>query len=84
MAGVAAVVAGANARDVDGAARSVIIEAGRGDQFGHGLGHGVGIEIHEAPSSELAAAWNAAAVSLLTDTVRFCGAGAAPPETPVK
>lgn len=36
--------------DVDEAARNIIKEAGYGDKFGHGLGHSVGIEIHEAPS----------------------------------
>ena len=35
---------------VDAAARDVITEAGFGDNFGHGLGHSVGIEIHENPS----------------------------------
>lgn len=36
--------------DVDAAARDIIKGAGYGDNFGHGLGHSVGIEIHEAPS----------------------------------
>ena len=36
-------------RDVDAAARDYITEAGHGDEFGHGLGHGVGLDIHEAP-----------------------------------
>lgn len=36
--------------DVDAAARSIITDAGYGDNFGHGLGHSVGIEIHENPS----------------------------------
>ena len=36
-------------READTAARSVINEAGRGGQFVHGLGHGVGLEVHEAP-----------------------------------
>jgi Xaa-Pro aminopeptidase len=47
--GVAAIVAGAEARDVDSAAREVIRTAGYGEYFGHGLGHGVGLAIHEAP-----------------------------------
>jgi Xaa-Pro aminopeptidase len=46
---VAAVRAGADCRAVDGVARTIIEEAGHGDHFGHGLGHGVGLEIHEAP-----------------------------------
>ncbi len=38
------------ARDVDAAARKVIKDAGFGKYFVHGLGHGVGLDIHEAPS----------------------------------
>jgi Xaa-Pro aminopeptidase len=49
LAGVAAVRAGAGGREVDTVARAVIEAAGHGEHFGHGLGHGVGIEIHEAP-----------------------------------
>jgi Xaa-Pro aminopeptidase len=49
VAGLDAVRAGASGRDVDARAREVIEEAGYGDRFGHGLGHGVGIEVHEAP-----------------------------------
>ncbi|MBO5939353.1 MAG: aminopeptidase P family protein [Clostridia bacterium] len=37
-------------RDADELARSVIREAGYGDAFGHSLGHGVGLDVHEAPS----------------------------------
>ncbi len=40
---------GANFRDVDRAARKVIQEAGYGPHFGHGLGHGFGLQIHEKP-----------------------------------
>jgi Xaa-Pro aminopeptidase len=47
--GLDAVRAGPNGREVDAVAREVIEQAGRGEEFGHGLGHGVGMEIHEAP-----------------------------------
>jgi len=47
--GLAAVRPGADSKDVDRAARDVIAAAGLGEAFGHGLGHGVGLEIHEAP-----------------------------------
>jgi Xaa-Pro aminopeptidase len=50
LAGLAAVRAGAHGRDdVDAACRSVIAAAGYGAQFGHGTGHGVGLEVHESP-----------------------------------
>jgi Xaa-Pro aminopeptidase len=48
-AAMRAVRPGASTRDIDAAARSVIAEAGYGDYFGHGLGHGFGLQIHEAP-----------------------------------
>ena len=48
-AGRHALVPGVEGTDVDTAARSVVVEAGFGEQFPHGLGHGVGLEIHEAP-----------------------------------
>ncbi|RAY12990.1 aminopeptidase P family protein [Actinomadura craniellae] len=48
-AGIEAARPGAAAHDVDAAARTVIVEAGHGDDFPHGLGHGVGLAIHEAP-----------------------------------
>jgi Xaa-Pro aminopeptidase len=48
-AALAAVRAGANAREVDAIARRLIEAAGHGERFGHGLGHGVGLEVHEEP-----------------------------------
>ena len=47
---MAAVRPGVCLRDIDGIARRVIEEAGFGDYFGHGLGHGVGLEVHEFPT----------------------------------
>jgi Xaa-Pro aminopeptidase len=49
LAGLEAVKPGAGGRDVDGVARDVIEAAGHGEHFGHGLGHGVGLDVHEAP-----------------------------------
>lgn len=48
-AAVAAVCAGIPCKEIDAVARGIITEAGFGPEFGHGLGHGVGIEIHEGP-----------------------------------
>lgn len=48
-AGRVAARAGACAGDVDAAARAVIGEAGHGDRFTHGTGHGIGLDIHEPP-----------------------------------
>jgi Xaa-Pro aminopeptidase len=49
LAGLEAVRAGVGGREADAAARGVIAAAGHGEHFGHGLGHGVGMEIHEGP-----------------------------------
>ena len=46
---VKAVRNGVNAAAVDAAARTIITDAGFGDRFGHGTGHGVGLEVHESP-----------------------------------
>jgi Xaa-Pro aminopeptidase len=51
LAGLEAMRAGVTGADADSAARSVIEDAGLGDRFGHGLGHGVGLNVHEAPSA---------------------------------
>ncbi|HEV7937436.1 MAG TPA: Xaa-Pro peptidase family protein [Solirubrobacteraceae bacterium] len=48
-AGLQAVRAGISGREVDEIARTIIDSAGHSEHFGHGLGHGVGMEIHEAP-----------------------------------
>jgi Xaa-Pro aminopeptidase len=50
LAGLQVARPGAGGREVDGAARSVIDAGGHAERFGHGLGHGVGAEIHEAPT----------------------------------
>jgi Xaa-Pro aminopeptidase len=49
QAALEAVRAGAGGKEVDAVAREMIDEAGHGDHFGHGLGHGVGLEVHEGP-----------------------------------
>ena len=49
QAGIDAATPGAELGDVDAAARDLIAEAGHDEHFKHGLGHGVGLEVHEAP-----------------------------------
>ena len=49
-AGREALAVGASCGDVDKVARDVIVAAGPGDDYTHSLGHGVGLEIHEAPT----------------------------------
>ena len=46
-----AIKAGMKGSEVDAVARKIISDAGYGECFGHGLGHGVGLEIHEAPTA---------------------------------
>ena len=48
--GVAAVQPGIAAKEVDDVCRKVIADAGWADAFEHGTGHGVGLDIHEAPT----------------------------------
>lgn len=50
LAGIEAVKPGRTGKEVDAIARKVIADAGYGDYFGHGLGHSVGLAIHEGPN----------------------------------
>jgi len=65
-AGREALKPGASLRDVDAAARQLIADAGYGEQFGHGLGHGVGLQIHEAPGIGATSAGTLLAGSVVT------------------
>ncbi len=49
VAALDAVRPGPEGREVDAVAREVIVAGGHGEHFGHGLGHGLGLEVHEAP-----------------------------------
>ncbi len=49
LAAIALIKAGMTGREADGFARTVIEEAGHGDEFGHSLGHGTGLAAHEQP-----------------------------------
>jgi Xaa-Pro aminopeptidase len=51
IAGLEAYGPGVSGRDADAAARDVIAAAGWGEEFGHGLGHGIGLEVHELPAA---------------------------------
>jgi Xaa-Pro aminopeptidase len=46
---LAAVRPGPTGKEVDAVARDIIARAGHAEHFGHGLGHGVGLEVHEGP-----------------------------------
>ncbi|MBQ7014547.1 MAG: aminopeptidase P family protein [Clostridia bacterium] len=50
MKAIAGIKAGITGKEADSIAREVITEAGYGEYFGHSLGHGVGVEVHEAPN----------------------------------
>ena len=67
LAGLEAVAPGVHGRDADAASRSLIEERGLGEAYGHGMGHGVGLQIHEAPtlspeSTDVLAAGNVVSV----------------------
>lgn len=49
QAAIAAIGPGVKLKAVDAVARKIIADAGYGDRFGHGLGHGIGLDIHEQP-----------------------------------
>ncbi len=50
LAGIAITRPGVAGKEIDGAARKVIADAGYGEYFGHGYGHCLGMEVHESPS----------------------------------
>jgi len=77
-AGLAAVKAGAVCAEVDAAARTAVEQAGYGECFGHGLGHGVGLEIHEAPRlspTETGKALEAGMVVTVEPAIYLAGVG---------
>ena len=53
LAGIAVARAGIPGKEIDAAARKIITEAGYGPYFGHGFGHSLGLDIHEAPNANL-------------------------------
>jgi Xaa-Pro aminopeptidase len=65
-AAVEAVRAGAGCAAVDAVARDLIDAAGHGEHFGHGLGHGVGLEVHEEPRLTKSAEGSLEAGNLVT------------------
>ena len=52
-AGIAITKAGVTGKEIDGAARQVITDAGYGAYFGHGYGHGLGLQVHEMPGCNM-------------------------------
>jgi Xaa-Pro aminopeptidase len=65
-AGREALAPGVSLKDVDAVSRQVIADAGYADNFGHGLGHGVGLQIHEAPGLSASAVGTLLAGSTVT------------------
>lgn len=68
-AAIAAVAPGAAATDIDNAARRVLEAHGLGDAFGHGTGHGLGIEVHEEPRISRTAPAGATVVAGMVFTI---------------
>jgi Xaa-Pro aminopeptidase len=62
-----AIKAKAKGKDIDQVARKVIEDAGYGENFNHGLGHGVGLEIHEQPTLGTISKDNLAVGNVVTD-----------------
>lgn len=65
-AGREALAPGSCLKDIDAASRQVIADAGFAENFGHGLGHGVGLQIHEAPGIGASSAGTLLAGSAVT------------------
>lgn len=68
-AAIAAVTPGAAATDIDGAARRVLDAHGLGSAFGHGTGHGLGLEVHEDPRISKTAPADATVVTGMVFTI---------------
>src|SRR6201994_152744 len=66
QAGRDALAPGVTLKELDGASREGIADAGHGERFSHGLGHGVGLQIHEAPGIGATAAGTLRAGSAVT------------------
>ena len=97
-AGRDALEPGVGLREVDAASRRVLADAGYEEYFTHGLGHGVGLEIHEAPGISASAAGTLLAGAAVTvepgvylpdrggvrieDTLVVCEAAGQPPGRP--
>lgn len=77
QAGIAAIRPGAGLKQVDAQARRVLQQAGMGKAFSHSLGHGIGLEIHEAPrlSQKAQGTLEAGMVVTVEPGVYFPGAG---------
>jgi Xaa-Pro aminopeptidase len=66
QAALDAVRPGPTGREIDAVARDLITAKGHGEHFGHGLGHGVGLEVHEAPRLARSAGDTLAAGNVVT------------------